>query len=80
MKRLLLLFTISVFGQVANFSSETRLVIVDLTVKDKSGKAITTLKASDIEIYEDGVKQKVTVFEPQKLSTDPLAPVSLAAN
>jgi VWFA-related protein len=80
MKRLLALLAMSLFGQDVVFKSETRLIIVDLSIKDKSGKPITSLKAGDIEIFEDGVKQQVRVFELQKLSADPLAPVSFAAN
>ena len=80
MKRLLALCAVSLLGQEVIFKSETRLVIVDLTIKDKSGKPITTLKQGDIEILEDGVRQEVRVFQLQNLSVDPLAPVSFAAN
>jgi hypothetical protein len=79
MKRLLALCAMSLLGQEVIFKSETRLVIVDLTIKDKSGKPITTLKQGDIEILEDGVRQEVRVFQLQNLSVDPLAPVSFAA-
>jgi VWFA-related protein len=66
--------------QVPTFRSETKLVIVDLTAKDKSGKAITNLTKNDVEILEDGVRQDIAIFEPQKLDAEPLAPVSFAAN
>jgi VWFA-related protein len=56
------------------FSSSTNLVVVDVTVKDKSGKAIEGLKTSDFTVLEDGKPQKVVVFEAQKLSIDPLPP------
>src|SRR5262245_61525409 len=37
-------------------------VSVDLVVRDKKGKLIKDLSAADIEIYEDGVRQKVESF------------------
>jgi VWFA-related protein len=80
MKRLLPLLAMSLLGQDVIFKSETRLVIVDLSIKDKSGRPITTLKQGDIEVLEDGVRQEVKVFQLQSLSSDPLAPVSFAAN
>jgi VWFA-related protein len=80
MKRLLPLLAMSLFAQEFVIKTETRLIIVDLSIKDKSGRPVTTLKVGDLEIYEDGVKQTLKVFEPQKLSVDPLAPVSFAAN
>lgn len=59
------------------FTTGARLVIVDVTVKDKSGNAIAGLKASDFAVYEDGAKQKVEVFEPQTLTMQPEPPPEL---
>ena len=43
---------------------ETRLVTTDVIVKDKKGKYVTDLKAGDFTVYENGVAQKVELFEP----------------
>ncbi|SPE33592.1 conserved exported hypothetical protein [Candidatus Sulfopaludibacter sp. SbA6] len=56
------------------FSASSNLVIVDVTVKDKSGKAIDNLKAEDFVVLEDGKPQKVQIFEHQQLSVEPEPP------
>jgi len=56
------------------FSSTSNLVIVDVTVKDKAGKAIDGLKPEDFTLVEDGKLQKIQVFEHQQLSLDPSPP------
>ncbi|HEY0407025.1 MAG TPA: VWA domain-containing protein, partial [Pyrinomonadaceae bacterium] len=40
----------------------TNLVQVDVTVTDKSGKAVTDLRPEEVEILEDGRSQKITNF------------------
>ena len=40
----------------------TTLIQVDVTVTDRKGKPITDLKPEDVEIYENGKKQKITNF------------------
>jgi len=80
MKKWIALFAVSLFAQDVTFKSETKLVIVDLTAKDKNGHAITTLTKDDVAIFEDGVRQKISVFELQKLSGQPLTPLSFVAN
>jgi VWFA-related protein len=40
----------------------TNLVQVDAVVTDKNGKVVTDLKPNEVEIYEDGHKQKITNF------------------
>ena len=37
-------------------------VIVDAVVLDKRNHSVTDLTTDDIELYEDGVKQKITSF------------------
>jgi len=78
MKRLLPLIAITLFAQAPTFRTETNLVIVNLSAKDKAGRPITNLKREDVEILEDGVHQEIGVFEFQKLAGEPLAPLSFA--
>src|SRR5947208_720075 len=61
-------------GTGVTFSSSTNLVVVDVTVKDKSGKAIEGLKQQDFSVLEDGKPQKVAVFEFQQLSMEVAPP------
>lgn len=64
----------------AQFKSESNLVILDISVKDKSGKVITGLKKEDFVITEDGKPQTVGVFEFQKLGDDAPPPPRVAAD
>ena len=43
---------------------QTRLVTTDVIVKDKKGKYVMDLKAGDFTVFENGVAQKVEIFEP----------------
>src|SRR6185369_14972409 len=45
----------------------TQLVVVDVTVKDKSGNPIKGLKPADFNITEDGKKQDIKIFTFQEL-------------
>jgi VWFA-related protein len=56
------------------FTANANLVIVDVTVKDKSGKAIDSLTQNDFTVLEDGKPQKISVFEVQKLGMEPAPP------
>ncbi|MBZ5631876.1 MAG: VWA domain-containing protein [Acidobacteriia bacterium] len=76
MRPILLLVAASLFAQEVTFKVESKLVIVNVSVKGKDGKPLTTLKKEDIEIYEDGVKQDLAVFELEQLSNQVLAPVA----
>src|SRR6516162_5156329 len=60
------------------FRTVATLIPVDVTVKDKSGKPVDGLKASDFSILEDGKPQKISVFEFQKLSIELEPPPTLS--
>jgi len=46
--------------QVVKISTD--LIQIDVTVTDKDGKVVTTLKPEDFELYENGQKQAITNF------------------
>jgi VWFA-related protein len=58
----------------ATFKSNTNLVIVNVTARDKSGKLIDNLTKNDFVILEDGKPQIISVFELQKLNSEVLPP------
>jgi VWFA-related protein len=60
-------------GGPAAFQANSNLVILDVTVLDKSGKVVSGLKKNDFQVIEDGKAQKVDVFEFQKLENDSAA-------
>lgn len=45
-----------------SFNSTTTAILVDVVVRDRKGRPVTTLSAEDFEIAEDGVRQKVDSF------------------
>jgi Ca-activated chloride channel family protein len=47
------------------YKVDVKLVSVFVTVNDASGAPVTDLQKSDFELSEDGVKQKIAVFEQQ---------------
>lgn len=60
---------------LVKFSTEANLVVVDLYVRDKSGKIVTTLNKNDFVVLEDGKPQTISIFELQKLDSEMLPPV-----
>lgn len=49
-------------------------VSVDFVVRDKKGRIVRDLKGADVEVYEDGVRQEVSLF--QLVTTSPLDELS----
>src|ERR1700682_4939505 len=56
------------------FQTTTNLVIVNVTVRDKSGKLLDSLKKDDFILTEDDKPQTISVFEAEHLSSDALPP------
>ncbi len=54
-----------------SFSSDTRLVPLNVTVTDKSGRLVTNLPESAFQVYENGVQQHIKLFKREDV------PVSL---
>jgi Ca-activated chloride channel family protein len=46
-------------------SVDVRLVSIFATLQDSSGNFVTNLNAEDFRVYEDGVEQKISVFEKE---------------
>src|ERR1700734_2300673 len=57
------------------FRTNTNLVIVNVAIKDKSGKAIEDLKKDQFTLLEDGKPQQISVFELEHLNGDTLPPL-----
>jgi VWFA-related protein len=54
------------------FKTNTNLVLVNVTVRDKSGKALENLKKDQFTLLEDGKPQEISVFELQRLNGEVL--------
>src|SRR5438270_12644674 len=65
--------------QDVTFTSESTLVVIDVSVKDKSGKVIPNLNKSDFTVLEDGKPQTVSVFEFQRLDAEAPVPTPVPA-
>src|SRR5262245_21061482 len=59
---------------ITTFKSSANLVIINVFVRDKSGRAIEGLKKEDFKLLEDGKSQNISVFEFQKLEDPAPAP------
>ena len=57
------------------FRADTRLVVIQVTVRDKSGKPIEGLATKDFTLTENGMPQTISFLELQKLEEVTAAPV-----
>lgn len=57
------------YAQQATFKANTRLVILNVFAKDRSGKDLTTLRREDFTVLEDGKPQNIAIFELQRLDS-----------
>jgi VWFA-related protein len=60
----------AVSNGAVKFESNVQLVVVDVTVKDKSGNPIEGLTDKDFTITEDGKPQTIKVFKFQRLEEE----------
>jgi VWFA-related protein len=58
-------------GAVATFTTGIRMVTVDATVTDKTGKSVEGLKKTDFTVTEDGVAQDILLFDYENLPDNP---------
>ncbi len=64
-------------GQAATFKSGVDLVSFAVTVSDKKGEFVTSLKEPDFEVYEDGVRQTLKFFSTGDSANSPIGPLHL---
>ena len=61
--------------QIPTFQTQSNLVIVNVSVRDKSGQLIENLKKEDFTVLEDDRPQNVSVFEIEHLNSNALQPL-----
>src|SRR5215472_83496 len=49
--------------QAATIRIRSEEVLLDVVVRDKHHKLVTNLRPNEIEVYEDGVRQDVKIFQ-----------------
>jgi VWFA-related protein len=57
---------------LAVFKSSTRLVVQNVTVKDRDGRPVQGLTARDFVVFEENQRQEIAFVEYQRLASDPL--------
>ena len=81
MKYLAIVITVALLAsqlssqQTPTFSTTANVVVVNVTVTSRDGKAIGNLGKGDFLLYEDGKLQPLQSCELQKLDTQPLEPI-----
>ncbi len=67
MKHFVWLLVFAAYAQQATFKTSTRLVVLNVFAKDRSGKDLTGLTKESFTVLEDGKPQNIAIFEFQKL-------------
>lgn len=57
--------SLCLFGQEATFRTDTRLVVLNVSVFDQSGKIVKELPQNAFTVYENGEKQTLSVFRQE---------------
>src|ERR1035437_7166945 len=65
--------------EIPTFKTTTRLVVVDVFVRARNGKAIDNLKKEDFTLLENGKAQEIAVFEFQRIADETAQPAVPAA-
>jgi VWFA-related protein len=65
--------------EITTFKTTTKLVVVDVFVRGKDGKAIANLKKEDFTLLENGKAQEIAVFEFQRIAEETAQPAALVA-
>ncbi|HEY1494054.1 MAG TPA: VWA domain-containing protein [Candidatus Solibacter sp.] len=65
--------------EITTFKTTTKLVVVDVFVRAKSGKTIDTLKKEDFTVLENGKAQEIAIFEFQRISDEKAEPAAIEA-
>ncbi len=60
------------------FKAQTELVLVNVTVRDKSGNPVRDLKPEDFTVLEDNKPQKVATFDVENTENAPQVPTQQA--
>jgi VWFA-related protein len=68
------------YGTSAILKVKTRLVVVDVIARDSKGLPVTDLKQEDFTVLEDGMEQKVRIFNFQKPDATPAGARPLPAS
>ena len=55
------------------FHAETELVLVNVTVRDKTGKFVRDMKPEDFQVKEDGKPQQIVSFDIENTDAVPNA-------
>src|SRR5262249_1171321 len=53
-------------AQRTDFRTDTTLVLVNVTVRDRSNRQVTTLERTDFRLFEDKVEQRITYFSKEE--------------